>query len=139
MANNETDSAEESPAKKSPAKKSPAKRAPGTKTAATKAPAKRSDSGSAPRAEAPRRAKATDIARRAAEQLLMLTGKEPEGVTGLHRSEDGWIVQVEVVEVRRIPDTTDILALYEVEVDSDGDLVGYRRLRRYARGASGDE
>ena len=31
-------------------------------------------------------------------------------------------MQVEVLEVRRIPDTTDVLALYEVEVDTDGDL-----------------
>ena len=40
--------------------------------------------------------------------------------------------------MRRIPDTTDVLALYEVDVDSDGDLEGYRRLRRYARGVPGE-
>ena len=51
---------------------------------------------------------------------------------------DGWKVHVEVVEVRRIPDTTDVLALYEVQVDEDGDLMGYRRLRRYARGVPGE-
>jgi hypothetical protein len=47
-------------------------------------------------------------------------------------------VDVEVVEVRRIPDTTDVLALYEVTTDSDGILQGYRRLRRYARGTPGE-
>jgi hypothetical protein len=57
-------------------------------------------------------------------------------VTGLERTDDGWKVQVEVVEVRRIPDTTDVLALYEVDVDPRGELMGYRRLRRYSRGAS---
>jgi hypothetical protein len=45
---------------------------------------------------------------------------------------------VEVVEVRRIPDTTDVLALYEVEMDTDGAMEGYRRLRRYARGVPGE-
>ena len=60
-------------------------------------------------------------------------------MTGLERTDDGWTVQVEVVEVRRIPDTTDVLALYEVDVDSDGDLQGYRRLRRYARGCPGED
>ena len=29
--------------------------------------------------------------------------------------------------MRRIPETTDVLALYEVDVDADGDLEGYRR------------
>ena len=74
-----------------------------------------------------------------ASQLLELTGREAEGVTGLERTDDGWKVLVEVVEVRRIPDTTDVLALYEVTADEDGDLEGYRRLRRYARGVPGED
>ena len=79
---------------------------------------------------------ATDAAEAAARQLLALTGKESEGVTGLERTDDGWKVQVEVVEVRRIPDTTDLLGLYDVEVDSTGELVGYQRVDRYTRGES---
>jgi hypothetical protein len=79
------------------------------------------------------------VAAGAARQLIELTGREVEGVTGLDRTDDGWTVQVEVVEVRRIPDTTDVLALYDVEVDRDGELVGYRRVRRYTRGAPGEE
>jgi hypothetical protein len=43
-------------------------------------------------------------------------------------------VGVEVVEVSRIPDSADILAVYEARLDADGDLVSYRRVRRYARG-----
>src|SRR3954453_19502753 len=82
---------------------------------------------SAPKAEAPRRATASQVAARAAGQLLELTGKESEGVPGLSRDDDGWIVEVEVVEVRRIPNTTDVLAPYEVTTDDRGDLLGYRR------------
>lgn len=118
------------------ATKRTAKKSPTKKTATKKTAAKRA---SAPRASAPKRATATQVAARAAQQLLELTGKEAEGVTGLERADDGWKVRVEVVEVRRIPDTTDVLALYEVEVDEDGDLTGYRRLRRYARGVPGED
>ena len=42
-------------------------------------------------------------------------------------------------EVRRIPDTTDVLGLYEVQVDSDGELLGYRRQQRYVRGAPNED
>jgi hypothetical protein len=49
----------------------------------------------------------------------------------------GWCVIVEVVETRRIPDSADILATYQAEVDDDGELVSYRRLRRYNRGRTG--
>lgn len=94
--------------------------------------------GSAPRAAARKPMTGPQVAAAAARQLLELTGKAAEGVTGLERTEDGWKVQVELVEVRRIPDTTDVLALYEVTVDSDGGLEGYRRLRRYTRGVPGE-
>jgi len=124
------DTTSDDSATKKTAKKSPAKKSPGKKAAAKR--------GSAPRAAAPKRTSASQVAARAAQELLDLTGKGAEGVTGLERTEDGWKVQVEVVEVRRIPDTTDVLALYEVQVDEDGDLIGYRRLRRYARGVPGE-
>jgi hypothetical protein len=93
---------------------------------------------SAPRAEARPAARASQVAAKAAGELLELTGKAVEGVTGLEGTDDGWTVQVEVVEMRRIPDTTDVLALYEVSTDKQGSLLGYRRLRRYARGTPGD-
>jgi Gas vesicle synthesis protein GvpO len=115
----------------------------GSGTSATKKSSSDSSSStrkkaSAPRAAARKRMSGPQIAASAAKQLLELTGKGAEGVTGLERTEDGWTVQVEVVEVRRIPDTTDVLALYEVTVDSDGDLEGYKRLRRYTRGVPGE-
>jgi hypothetical protein len=79
------------------------------------------------------------VATEAARQLLELTGREAEGVVGLERSEDGWRVEVEVVEVRRIPETTDVLAVYAIDADDEGNLEGYRRVRRYTRGAGEEE
>lgn len=94
----------------------------------------------APRAAArKKKLSASQIASAAARQLLELTGREAEGVTGLERTEDGWRVRVEVLEMRRIPETTDVLALYEVEVDDDGDMTGYQRVRRYGRGVPGED
>jgi hypothetical protein len=72
-------------------------------------------------------------------QIAELTGKSPEGVHGVEPSEDGWTVGVDIVEDRRIPSSTDILATYEIDIDSDGELVSYRRVRRYQRGRGDDE
>ncbi|MFC7645215.1 gas vesicle protein GvpO [Streptosporangium lutulentum] len=66
--------------------------------------------------------------------MAALTGRTSEGVTQVQPAEDGWLVQVEVVEDRRVPSSGDILALYEAEMDMEGDLLSYRRLRRYRRG-----
>jgi Gas vesicle synthesis protein GvpO len=70
----------------------------------------------------------------AARHVTTLTGKELCGVVSLERSEDGWLVGVEVVEDRRIPSSSDMLGLYLAQVDADGELLSYRRSRRYARG-----
>lgn len=67
-------------------------------------------------------------------EIAELTGKQPESVTGVELSEDSWVVGVEVVEDSRVPSSADILATYEAEVDADGELMSYRRVRRFARG-----
>jgi hypothetical protein len=77
---------------------------------------------------------AAQAAQRGLRQIAELTGKQTEGVTGVEPAEDGWIVGVEVVEDRRVPSSTDLLATYEAELDVGGDLLSYRRVRRYPRG-----
>jgi hypothetical protein len=73
------------------------------------------------------------IGREAVAQLAELTGKRVEGISGIHRNDDGWVVNAELLELRRIPETNDVLASYEVTLDDDGTLTGYRRVRRYTR------
>ena len=88
--------------------------------------------------EEERRLSAAEAGRDGLQQVTELTGKTPESVTGVRPSQDGWLVTVEVVEDRRIPSSTDILATYEAELDNDGELLSYRRVRRYSRGRGDD-
>lgn len=67
-------------------------------------------------------------------ELPQLLGRPIESVLGLERDDDhGWRLTVQVVELARIPHSTDVLGAYAVTLDSDGELVGYRRQRRYHR------
>jgi ADP-ribose pyrophosphatase YjhB (NUDIX family) len=80
------------------------------------------------------------LAQQARRELSEITGLEAESVTSLERAEDGsWLVTVELLELSRVPDTDDVIGSYEVELDENGELLGYRRLRRYARSQAGDE
>ena len=79
-------------------------------------------------------AKPADVVREAASQLVQLTGTRPEKVLGLNKDGDGWRVTFEVLELSRVPNSTDLLGAYEVTVDKDGDLIGYERRHRYLRG-----
>jgi len=74
------------------------------------------------------------VARRAAEVVGVLTGRHPESVISMERRDGDWCIGVEVIETRRIPDSADILATYEVLLSTAGDVLSYRRIRRYTRG-----
>ncbi|WP_063784204.1 gas vesicle protein GvpO [Streptomyces sp. SBT349] len=75
-----------------------------------------------------------DVMRRAGAEFAELTGLSPESVTRLERVDDGWVVEAEVTELARVPDTMSLMATYEVATGPDGGVTGYRRIRRYERG-----
>ncbi len=78
-----------------------------------------------------------DAIRAATAEFGAVTGLTPHAVTGIRaRSEGGWSVLVDVVELARIPDSTSVMATYRVDVDSGGELYACERLRRFTRGAT---
>jgi hypothetical protein len=58
-------------------------------------------------------------------------------VSGLVEVDAGWQVTIEVVEIRRVPDTARLLASYRVTTDDAGEVTGYERVRRYSRSEAG--
>ena len=79
-----------------------------------------------------------EIAESAVEQVHDLIGRPVESITGVERDGNEWIVTLEVLELERVPTTTDILGKYEVTLDKNGDLIGTQRTRRYPRAESGE-
>ncbi|WP_328345554.1 gas vesicle protein [Streptomyces violaceus] len=77
-----------------------------------------------------------EVLRQARGQLAELTGMSAESVSSFEQTEEGWALEVEVLELERVPDTMSLMASYQVELDSQGQLTGYRRVRRYERGRS---
>jgi Gas vesicle synthesis protein GvpO len=75
---------------------------------------------------------------RAKQHVEAVLGSEPESVSGVELSNGNWRVNVEVVQLRRIPESTDILASYAVMLDGDGDLLSVQELRRYRRSQAED-
>jgi gas vesicle protein GvpO len=71
-------------------------------------------------------------------QLSMLTNRPTEGVSRLEQEDEGWFFQIEIVELDRIPDSTSVLASYETHTDEDGNVVSYKRTRRYTRNQAGE-
>jgi hypothetical protein len=76
---------------------------------------------------------ARDAVRRARDELRELHGAEADSVSAVTRTSEGWRIGLEVVEVHRVPESTDVLATYEVELTDDGGLLSFERTRRYYR------
>ena len=83
-------------------------------------------------------ATARQAAELARQYIAEMTEREAVQMTSVSPTEDGWLVEVEVIEDRRIPSSSDILALYEVELDASGELLAYHRIRRYLRAQTGN-
>ena len=63
-----------------------------------------------------------------------ITGGQPTQVTALEPvDEGGWIVELEAVADRRIPSSADMLELYEIELEADGEVLAHHRINRYMR------
>jgi hypothetical protein len=98
------------------------------------------DSNSGKRRSGKQGLSAREAARRVREDLPELLGRPVESVLGVRRSdENGWEVTVAVVELARIPNSTDVLGAYRVVLDSDGELDSYERRRRYNRSQADED
>jgi hypothetical protein len=76
---------------------------------------------------------AAELGRAAMTTVQELTGYEAEAVTGLEWDGELWQVTVDVLELSRIPNTTDVIGQYVVRLDESGTLRGYHRERRFNR------
>jgi hypothetical protein len=92
-----------------------------------------------------RRLSAREAVESVRDEFPALLGRPVESVLGVERAgdgdddKDGWLVTVQVIELERIPRSTDVLGAYAVELDKSGELIGYRRRRRYNRSAADED
>jgi len=79
------------------------------------------------------------IIKKAQEDFARLSKIPVDGVIGLSKTEEGWVVSLEGLERRAIPDTMDVLGLYEVRLDNEGNLLGFDRKKLRKRGETKEE
>lgn len=81
-----------------------------------------------------------EVIERVRRELPALLGHPVEAVLGLEPEDGtGWNVTVQVVELSRIPHSTDVLGAYTVTLDQHGELQSYKRRRRYYRNQADED
>jgi len=68
--------------------------------------------------------KITDLALAIAKKYI---SKEPETIIGVEHKEGEWKVTVEALERKAVPDTQDLLGRYEIRLNKNGELVGWKQ------------
>ncbi len=81
----------------------------------------------------------TAILDQAKKQLADTTGLKPVAITRAFEDEEGWHIGVAMLEMSRIPPSTDVLGDYEVLLNDCGGMVRFERRRARLRGETGEE
>ena len=82
-----------------------------------------------------------NLAELAKEQLAEVTGFSPEAAVGGSKDEEGWHISVDVLEMVRLPESTDIIGTYVVTLDPEGNMVKFlkKRVRQRSESYEGEE
>ena len=67
-------------------------------------------------------------------QITELLKKEPEGFSSIEKNNEGWAVVCEVLEKKSVPETYDLLKVFEFIVDKECRVVRFKQLRKIRRG-----
>ena len=76
----------------------------------------------------------TEAVFKAKESLRGLTNLEFNGVIGISKEGNEWKITLELVERKSIPDSSDLLGIYELRLDEEGGIVSFNRSRLRRRG-----
>ena len=82
---------------------------------------------------------ADELIKNVQEIFPRLTNLPIDGIIGISKNEEGWVVTLEALERRGIPDTMDIVGIYEVHLDNNGGLLSFERKRLRKRGDTKEE
>ena len=82
---------------------------------------------------------ANQVVEKARKEFIGLGKKPADGITGLSKTKEGWAILLEVLERKAIPDTMDVLGLYELRMDDEGHLLSLDRKKLRKRGETKEE
>ncbi|GAJ15586.1 unnamed protein product [marine sediment metagenome] len=81
----------------------------------------------------------TELGKKALQMIAELVNKEPLSVISITRDGDKWVVLTEVLERKSVPDTQNIIGIYQLTFSKGKDLLGYRRTELRRKGDMGEE
>lgn len=66
--------------------------------------------------------------------ITELLGTKPEGISSMEKTSEGWAVVCNILERKAVPETFDLLKVFEFILDKEGKIVRFKQLRKIRRG-----
>ena len=79
-----------------------------------------------------------EIQEKAVPQIRTLLNKEPEGISSIEKTNEGWKVSCEVLDKKSVPETYDLLKVYGFMLDKEAKVTSFKLLKKIRRGDVGD-
>ncbi|MEK6808707.1 MAG: gas vesicle protein GvpO [Nanoarchaeota archaeon] len=67
-------------------------------------------------------------------QITDLLKKEPDSIMSVEKTKEGWIVVCDVLEKKSVPETFDLLKVFEFSVDNNAKIIGFKQVKKIRRG-----
>ncbi len=75
-----------------------------------------------------------EIQEKVAPQIKKLLNKEPECISSIEKTNEGWRLECDVLDKKSIPETFDILKVFEFILDKDAKVTNFKQVRKIRRG-----
>lgn len=75
-----------------------------------------------------------EVQKKAMPQIKELLKKEPESISSIEKSGEGWTLHCDVLEKKSVPETYDLLRIYEFKLDKNAKITEFKQLRKIRRG-----
>ncbi len=63
-----------------------------------------------------------------------LLKKEPESISLVEKSNEGWTLHCDILEKKSVPETYDLLKIFEFKLNNQADIVSFKQLKKVRRG-----
>lgn len=67
-------------------------------------------------------------------EIKELIKKEPESISLIEKTKEGWRIECEVLEKKSVPETYDLLRIYEFKLDKNAKITEFKQLKKVRRG-----
>lgn len=75
-----------------------------------------------------------EVQKKVVPHITELLGKKPECISSVEKNSEGWTVICDVLEKKSVPETYDLLKVFEFIVDKECRVIRFKQLRKIRRG-----